>query len=360
MSPRAAPRGRGRSFNWPFQLLLLLADVPASTGIPPKASPIGANLLLPSDPLFFYFFFFSLLQPECVTRSITVRVSVQCSSLRGDCERARRAWKRQQKRCTSLEQRGATPSWSSSSLLQCLSPFPHSLPPTTLGSGILSAHSSSSSSSSSSSRSVPSIDVPLSLSLSQRGEGEMGDTSSAKRVSLTGRTTAAQLSNPPTQRNPRDRSLFHGNRDGACARPARRVGGNATLPSFVLLDPPSAVRVRPFRLFSPMFSFSLSSLCPPSLPSVAVDQACYVHVVPRARLAGRGRWAWAHMRPSSQQHQPLRIKHEPASTNGLSSQEETSGRQRRRRRRRRLCNGRGSWLNGSPRLHLRVFARSYF
>ena len=107
MSPRAAPRGRGRSFNWPFQLLLLLAAVPASTGIPPKASPIGANLLLPSDPLFFYFFFFSLLQPECVTRSITVRVSVQCSSLRGDCERARRAWKRQQKRCTSLEQRGA-------------------------------------------------------------------------------------------------------------------------------------------------------------------------------------------------------------------------------------------------------------
>ena len=167
MSPRAAPRGRGRSFNWPFQLLLLLlAAVPASTGIPPKASPIGANLLLPSDPLFFYFFFFSLLQPECVTRSITVRVSVQCSSLRGDCERARRAWKRQQKRCTSLEQRGATPSWSSSSLLQCLSPFPHSLPPTTLGSGILSAHSSSSSSSSS--RSVPSIDVPLSL----RGEKE--------------------------------------------------------------------------------------------------------------------------------------------------------------------------------------------
>ena len=184
----------------------------------------------------------------------------------------------------------------------------------------------------------------------------MGDTSSAKRVSLTGRTTAAQLSNPPTQRNPRDRSLFHGNRDGACARSPRRVGGNATLPSFVLLDPPSASVLSVFSLRC-FHSLCPPSVLPPSLPPVAVDQACYVHVVPRARLAGRGRWAWAHMRPSSQQHQPLRIKHEPASTNGLSSQEETSGRQRRRRR---LCNGRGSWLNGSPRLHLRVFARSYF
>lgn len=171
------------------------------------------------------------------------------------------------------------------------------LPPTTLGSSILSAHSSSSS------RSVPSMDV-LSLFLSlRRGEGEMGDTSSAKRVSLTERTTAANPTQPKRSlaipREPRWRAL-------ALSRWRRHCR---------LLS--SSIH-RPFRLFSAMFSFFLSFLSP-----VVVDQACYVHVVPRAPRWTREMGTHAARQPARQQHQPLRIKHEPVSPNGLSSQEET-------------------------------------
>ena len=49
----------------------------------------------------------------------------------------------------------------------------------------------------------------------------------------------------------------------------------------------------PFRLFSAMFSFYV--LPPSLLRSRSTGQACGVHIVPRALLAGRERWA--HMQP---------------------------------------------------------------
>ena len=171
----------------------------------------------------------------------------------------------------------------------------------------------------------------------------MGDTSSAKRVSLTERTTAANPTQPKRSlaipREPRWRAL-------ALSRWRRHCR---------LLS--SSIH-RPFRLFSAMFSFFLSFLSP-----VVVDQACYVHVVPRAPRWTREMGTHAARQPARQQHQPLRIKHEPVSPNGLSSQEETEWMGEDDDCARGDPEKEGARLAGGtdfPRFHPWFFARSHF